>query len=400
MNSLDGQSLSDSYTPPEIGKGKEVKSTEAKKNFLETKDQLLESVPSLNDTSYGQFCNGSILEVNEKASVERAKSRKETDSVTSSEEKVEAKENMERRALEKTTLSKVLNKSVEEEKSVRQSKKEPIRKQKSKKKDRKTYKGALSLLIQYDSDSASSAGGLGTESDETSSNRSSPLSPLSTGTLELSQPCDNETAPSTAAKNSYDQKTKKSPSPLTNGNLSPGVAQEPKSTSAKGLTKRRIPVSDTPQDIKKTKLNGPGLTVLSSASTTRPFVNLNDTLPSMQQLQSHTSGTVPIATSTIPNYNQGTLQTSFPGHTAYPRPFVVPGQHAPRNGLPYPTTNLGYGHRPGHYGPAIPPNCYPPAGQVIAPPPGYYTWRNNYPPLANRYPCPFSGNPGGPGKGY
>lgn len=391
LNSPCEQMSKDTHTDPQPGRVKEIQSTKATNNLAETKTEMLEARPALKEANF--------VEANDKAAAARIeKSEKKIVPDRPSMKKVDlAKPMAAKLDLEKSNEDNVLEKAVEEEKAKRQKRqKEQKAKRKRDRKERKTPKGALSLLIQYDSDSASSAGGLGTESD-TSSNRSSPLSPLSAGAADSTQLCDNE---ATAIRNISGQRNSQNPSFLTNGSLSPRSRCPSKSTSPKDLAKKRFSVSTTPEDHKKAKLNGSSLAVSSFDSTVRPFVNLNDTLHSVQKLPPQTASAVPMVTSTVANYNQGTIQPPFPGNTSYPPHIAVPGRQATPNCMPYPTTNLGYGHTTGPYTANIPPGYYQPPGQGITTPSGYFPWRGNYPPLPNSYSCSYPGNPGGPGNGY
>ena len=350
-------------------------------------------------TPEAQFSKEKLSDVSDKSVAERAVTIGDgTASGKPSERATVAEELLGKQAVPKISENKVAGKAVKESSVRKKQPKEPRKRKREKpeRKNRKSPKGALSLLIQYDSDSASSAGGLGNESDDTSSNRSSPLSPMSTGALDSPHPhCSTETSPSPPG---HHQRT----SQLTNGMISPGYCQRPKSISPKGSARKRCLASASPGEMKKSKVCLSNLAVPSSVPDTKPkpFVNLNDTLSSMQRLKPHSPGVVPVAASTVANYNQGNIQSTFAANVTYPTHFATPG-HVTPSGLPYPTTNLGYGPNPGHFGPNIPPAYYQTAGQGFAPPPtGYYPWPGNYPPIHGRYPCSYSGSSTGSGNVY
>lgn len=239
------------------------------------------------------------------------------------------------------------------------------RKRKEKKKAPGKAKGALSLLIQYDSDSQSSCG-THTESDDSSGHSTSPVS----GTL---SPVVMETTDNSRYQTSGGLPGQ-SHDVSANGSLQINGAGVSSKSGETVVHKKRPSNGKSPVEKKKSKGGGNHQTNANPAS---PFVNLNDTVVSMQQLKSVSPGV-----SMPANYQ--------PYPAGYPS-YTPPGQHGyVMPGFPLPTSTLTFtpgGHPHAQYSASLPPQYY--TGESHPGPPGYSTsprayfpqWRTSYAPM-------------------
>lgn len=239
------------------------------------------------------------------------------------------------------------------------------RKRKDKKKVPGKVKGALSLLIQYDSDSQSSCG-THTESDDSSGHSTSPVSgTLSPVVMEIT---DSPRHQKSGAVPEQSNET------ANNGKQMNGVGASSKSRQT--VTRKKRPsIGKTPVEKKKAR-GGEGGKEQTNASTVPPFVNLDDTVVSMQQLKS-----------VAPSVSTPTSYPPYPsGYPSYP----APGQHGyVMPGFPLPTSALNFtpgGHPRAQYSASLSqyysgePNAAPPG--YSAPPRGYLPqWRTSYAPM-------------------
>lgn len=250
------------------------------------------------------------------------------------------------------------------------------RKRKEKKKVPGKAKGALSLLMQYDSDSQSS-GGTHTESDDSGSGHST--SPVN---LSLSPVVVETTDPS--------RNLSSGASPVGNETSGGGVHMNGAGAGLKSsepVTHKKRP-SDGKSPLEKKK----GKTVAGSERTVgnrpSPFVNLHDTVVSMQQLQA-----VAPVMSMPANYQP------FPsGYANYP----PPGQHGcvmPRFSLQPSSLSLTSGARTHVQYTANRPRGYPAESNTGPPryhasPRGYFPqWRTSFAPMpCQGPPFKFSNN--------
>ena len=257
---------------------------------------------------------------------------------------------------------------------------EPVakkRKRKDKKKAPGKAKGALSLLIQYDSDSQSSCG-THTESDDSSAHSISPVS----GTL---SPVVVETTVSPRCQTSG-ALPEQSHGNFANSALQMNGATSPKS-SEKITQKKRSSNGKTPVEKKRSKGGG---NQRGDPLPVSPFVNLNDTVSSMQQLKS-----------VGPSVSMTTSYQTYPSaYASYP----PPGQHGyVMQSFPLPTGALNFTPG-GHQYAASLPQYY--TGEAHPGPTGYGTtpggyfpqWRTSYAPMQCQPPTFNCSNPGNNGS--
>ena len=241
------------------------------------------------------------------------------------------------------------------------------RKRKDKKKVPGKVKGALSLLIQYDSDSQSSCG-THTESDDSSGHSTSPVSgTLSPVVMETTDPPRHQKSGAVPEQNNE----------AANGGMQMnGVGASSK--SGETVTRKKRP-SNGKTSVEKKKSRGGGGgggNEQTNASTVPPFVNLDDTVASMQQLKSVApSVSTP---SSYPPYSSG--------YPSYPAPrqhgYVMPG-------FPLPTSALNItpgGHPHAQYSASLTQyysgEPQPAPTGYSAPPSGYFPqWRTSYAPM-------------------
>lgn len=259
------------------------------------------------------------------------------------------------------------------------------RKRKEKKKTPGQAIGALSLLVQYDSDSTSSCG-THTESDDSSVHSGSPVSgtpsPVVVETSSDSSRYQSAGAPQEVSANSVSQ-------------LNGGVS---KSGVGGGTTHKKRP-SNGKSPVEKKKPRGG---TNSRGDAHPPLVNLNDTVASMQQLK----GGAPNAP--MPS-NSPCYQVYSSAYAAYPTPGTqssaagVGGYALPSFSLPTGSLNFP---PPGHsqYAASLP-QYYPgdahPAAPGYSTSPGAYfpQWRTSYAPMQCSLPPKFNyGNGGSNGK--
>jgi len=254
--------------------------------------------------------------------------------------------------------------------STKQTSEPPAKKRK--RKDKKAVgkaKGALSLLIQYDSDSQSSCG-THTESDDSSAHSTSPVSDtLSPVVMETTDPAQYQTS---GAQPQQIHEVSANSGPQING----AIGSSPKSGEI--ITHKKRP-SNGKTSVEKKKSKGGKKK--GDAKNASPFVNLNDTVASMQQLKSvGTSVSVP-----------ATYQPYPSAYASYP----PPGQHGyVMPGFSLPTSALNYtpgGHPHAQYATSLP-QFY--TGEAHPGPPGYSTsprgylpqWRTSYAPMQCQQP--------------
>ena len=248
--------------------------------------------------------------------------------------------------------------------STKQTSEPPTKKRKRKdKKPPGKVKGALSLLIQYDSDSQSSCGTHGTESDDSSAHSTSPVSgTLSPVVTETTDPPRYQTS-GVLPEQSHEISANKC------AQIN-GTAASLKSGD-KITEKKRPSNGKTPVEKKKKKSKGRG-----EATPISPFVNLNDTVVSMQQLK---SGSPSVS---MP----GSYQPYPSAYASYPptgqHGYVMPGYSVPTNALNF----APGGHPHAQYATSLP-QYYPGEGHPAAPgystsPGGYFPqWRTSYAPM-------------------
>lgn len=244
------------------------------------------------------------------------------------------------------------------------------RKRKEKKKAPGKAKGALSLLIQYDSDGTSSCG-THTESDDSSGHSSSPVR----GTP---SPVVVETSSGSSRFQSLGPALPEQSQEVSAKSVAQVNGDAPKSGS--GTTHKKRPSSrKSPVEKKKARVGGN-----SRNEHHPPLVNLNDTVASMQQLK----GVAPNApmpsnspcyqaySSAYATYATPGIQYSAAGVAGY----ALPSFSLPTGSLNFPT--------PGHpqYAASLP-QYYPGEAHPAAPgystsPGGYFPqWRTSYAPM-------------------
>jgi len=253
--------------------------------------------------------------------------------------------------------------------SAKQTSEPPAKKRKRKEKKKTPGQaiGALSLLVQYDSDSTSSCG-THTESDDSSGHSGSPVS----GTP---SPVVVETSSDSSRHQSLGASQEVSANSVSQ--LNGGT---PKNGGGGGTAHKKRP-SNGKSPVEKKKPRG-GTT--SRGDPHPPLVNLNDTVASMQQLK----GGAPNAP--MPG-NSPCYQVYSSAYPAYPTPgsqysaagvsgYALPSFSLPTGSLNFPS--------PGHsqYAASLP-QYYP--GDAHHAPPGYSTspgayfpqWRTSYAPM-------------------
>lgn len=260
--------------------------------------------------------------------------------------------------------------SQKPDQSVDQPSEPPKKKRKRKeKKGQNKAKGALSLLVQYDSDSTSSCG-THTESDDNSAHSSSPVS----GTP---SPVNAET--STESSRNQSSRALSEPSQeISANNVSQINGPTSKSNDVSATNKKRPSNGKSPVERKKPKGGNP------RSEVRPPLVNLHDTVSSMQQLKGVPSN--PQLPPTPSHYQAYESQYSSQGIPGY----ALPGFSLPPGPLNFPTGHSQY--------PVTIPQYFP--GEAHRVGPGYSTapgglfpqWRTSYAPMQCQNPLPPSFN--------